>query len=79
MNERNLGILQEILFREIEALQNGGNAQSANAKTKQIDAFTKLLKNGDKQAIEIIERINNENITPEDAFVLLSEYLTAKQ
>ena len=73
MSGINLGILQEILLNELESPGKG-----SSTKQKQIGAFTTLLKNGDKQAIEIIEKINSENITPEDAFVLLSDYLATK-
>jgi len=79
MNNQKSGVLADILFDVMESLTAGDSTpKEANAITKQINAFYRLLKNGDKQAREFHVRINSGDIPREDVLVQLHEFLRNK-
>jgi len=80
MGNSTLGVLAGILLDEMDSLTAGDSTpKETNAKTRQLNAFMKLLRNGDKQASEFLDRINSEDIPREDVIVLLSEFLVSRQ
>jgi hypothetical protein len=79
MSNKKSGVLAEILFDVMESLTAGDSTpKEANAITKQINAFFRLLKNGDKQARVFHDRINSGDSPRKDVLVQLSEFLKSK-